>query len=150
MTVSCCRVDYKNILLFMCIRISFVNCQPSWPAPTNYFSALTLLVGRQEGHPACKKLSGGVLAWLSVWTKVQVHLPTLCHSLCDTNTVFRSKQLTLCTVAFWSRPVSLRSLQFSWWWCTLQSLPALGPWAPPAELESIYRVSLTVAKVKEG
>ena len=22
------------------------------------FSALTLLVGRQEGHPACKKLSG--------------------------------------------------------------------------------------------
>jgi len=27
------------------------------------FSALTLLVGRQEGHPACKKLSGGVLAW---------------------------------------------------------------------------------------
>jgi len=34
------------------------------------FSALTLLVGQQEGHqeghPACKKLSGGVLAWLSV------------------------------------------------------------------------------------
>ena len=27
------------------------------------FSALTLLVGRQEGHPACKKLSDGVLAW---------------------------------------------------------------------------------------
>jgi len=30
------------------------------------FSALTLLVGRQEGHPAWKNLSGGVLAWLSV------------------------------------------------------------------------------------
>jgi len=29
------------------------------------FSAVTLLVGRQGGHPACKKLSGGVLAWLS-------------------------------------------------------------------------------------
>jgi len=25
------------------------------------FITLTLLVGRQEGHPACKKLSGGVL-----------------------------------------------------------------------------------------
>ena len=25
----------------------------------NPFSALTLLVGRQEGHPTCKKLSGG-------------------------------------------------------------------------------------------
>jgi len=24
-----------------------------------------LLVGRQEGHLACKKLSGGMLAWLS-------------------------------------------------------------------------------------
>jgi len=24
------------------------------------FSALTLLVGRQEGHPACKKLSTGM------------------------------------------------------------------------------------------
>ena len=35
------------------------------------FSALTLLVGRQEVHPACKKLSGGVLAWLSVWSEVQ-------------------------------------------------------------------------------
>jgi len=27
------------------------------------FSALMLLVGWQEGHPVCKKLSGGVLAW---------------------------------------------------------------------------------------
>jgi len=27
-----------------------------------HFSALTLLVGWQEGHPACKKLSGGLLA----------------------------------------------------------------------------------------
>ena len=35
------------------------------------FSALTLLVWRQEGHLACKKLSGGVLAWLSVWSNVQ-------------------------------------------------------------------------------
>ena len=40
-------------------------------AAGNIFSALTLLVGQQEGHPACKKLSGGVLAWLSVWSKVQ-------------------------------------------------------------------------------
>ena len=31
----------------------------------------TLLVGRQEGHPACKKLSGEVLTWLSVWSEVQ-------------------------------------------------------------------------------
>ena len=35
------------------------------------FSALMLLVGRQEEHPACKKQSGGVLAWLSVWSELQ-------------------------------------------------------------------------------
>ena len=48
------------------------------------FSALTLLVGCQEGHPACKKLSGGVLAWLSVWSEVHTCIrPSwcLCHSL---------------------------------------------------------------------
>ena len=44
------------------------------------FSALMLLVGRQEGHAACKKLSGGVLAWLFVWSKVQTCIwPSWCH-----------------------------------------------------------------------
>ena len=44
------------------------------------FSALTLLVGRQEGHPACKKLNGGVLAWLSVWSEMQTCIrPSWCH-----------------------------------------------------------------------
>jgi len=38
---------------------------------TSDFGALTLLVGRQEGRPACRKLSGGVLAWLSLWSEVQ-------------------------------------------------------------------------------
>jgi len=36
------------------------------------FSVLMLLVGWQEGYAACKKLSGGVLAWLSVWDEVQI------------------------------------------------------------------------------
>ena len=44
------------------------------------FSALTLLVGWQEGHPTCKKLSSGVLAWLSVWSEVQTCIwPSWCH-----------------------------------------------------------------------
>jgi len=34
------------------------------------FSALMLLIGQQKGHPACKKLSGGMLAWLCIWGKV--------------------------------------------------------------------------------
>jgi len=38
---------------------------------------LTLLVGRQEGHPACKNLSSGVLAWVSAWSEVQTHMAQL-------------------------------------------------------------------------
>jgi len=36
-----------------------------------YSAPSVLLVGRQEEHPACKKLSDGVLLWLSVWSEVQ-------------------------------------------------------------------------------
>ena len=36
----------------------------TWPG-TLAFSALTLLVGCQEGHPAHKNLTDEVLAWLS-------------------------------------------------------------------------------------
>ena len=45
------------------------------------FSDLMLLVGWQEGHPACKiLLSGGVLAWLSVWSEMQTCMwPSWCH-----------------------------------------------------------------------
>ena len=57
---------------------------PQWVAVKSacpYASALTLLVGRQEGHPACKKQSGGVLAWLSVWSEVQTCIwSSWCHS----------------------------------------------------------------------
>ena len=44
---------------------------PYFTSGVGTFSALTPLVGRQEGHPACKKLSGEVLAWLSVWSEVE-------------------------------------------------------------------------------
>jgi len=45
-----------------------------------FFSALTLLVRWQEGHPACKKLCSEVLAWLSVWSEVQTCIrPSWCH-----------------------------------------------------------------------
>jgi len=39
---------------------------------SSVFSALTLLVGWQDGHPARKKLSDEVLTWLSVWSEVQM------------------------------------------------------------------------------
>ena len=63
------------------------------------FSALTLLVGWQEGHPACKKLSGGVLAWLSLWSKVQTCIwPSWCrcHSLFQPSVKSRLVFITRC------------------------------------------------------
>jgi len=38
---------------------------------------LTLLVWQQEGHLVRKKLSGGVLAWLSVWSGADLHIVQL-------------------------------------------------------------------------
>jgi len=47
---------------------------------TDAFSALMLLVQWQEGHPASKKLSSGMLVWLCVWVKVQICTwPSWCH-----------------------------------------------------------------------
>jgi len=51
--------DVIRIIMYDCVCVLCIVCA---------FSALTLLVGWQEGHPA---LSGGVLAWLSVWSKMQ-------------------------------------------------------------------------------
>jgi len=52
----CPRADLLAYLVRLCFFTFtvFIYCYA--------FSALTLLVGRQEGHPAGKKLSGGVLA----------------------------------------------------------------------------------------
>jgi len=60
-----------------------------------------LLVGRQEGHPACKKLSGEVLAWLSVWNEVQTCIwPSWCH--CHSLSLASVKSRLV--LPFWYRP----------------------------------------------
>ena len=43
-------------------------------------NALVLVVWRQEGHLVCKKLSGEVLAWLSVWSEMPLPLTVTCSS----------------------------------------------------------------------
>jgi len=43
---------------------------PLFLSVSSAFSALSLLVGRQEEHPAYKNLSDEVLAWLSVWSEL--------------------------------------------------------------------------------
>jgi len=51
-------------------QITLTNCF-NCPIVTA-FSALTLLFECQKEHLACKKLSDEVLAWLSVWSEVQM------------------------------------------------------------------------------
>jgi len=51
----------------------------------NIFSALMLLVGQQEGHQACKKLSGGMLTWLSVWERCRFAYGPAALSLAPVN-----------------------------------------------------------------
>jgi len=55
----------------MCLCVCLQAYLQNYISDLCAFSALTLLVGRQEGHPACKKQSGEVLVWLSVWSEVQ-------------------------------------------------------------------------------
>jgi len=67
------RLDFKQLQNNGIVQLCKIHSPPKrlyilcW-REVFAFSALTLLAGRQEGHPACKKLSGGVLAWLSVWS----------------------------------------------------------------------------------
>jgi len=50
------------------------------------FSALTLLVGQEEGQLVCRKLSGGVLAWLSVFFSAAATLSILMQSASPSST----------------------------------------------------------------
>jgi len=79
-----------HAVMFLCLFITSVCA----------FSALTLLVGRQEGHPACKKPSGGVLAWLSVWSEVQICIwPSWCH--CHSQSLASVKSRLVLTFWYW-------------------------------------------------
>jgi len=97
------------------------------------FSALTLLVGRQEGHPVCTNLGGEVLAWLSVWSKVQTCIwPSWCHCrslcvCCGSHRVINqlqmcvSRQLILILSDLWRRYLACGSCwpclgQIWMWW----------------------------------
>jgi len=69
-----------NQLMYDIILSNFTVWCHSFHALMIAFSALMLLVEWQEWHPACKKLSGGVLGWLSVWDEVQICIwPSWCH-----------------------------------------------------------------------
>ena len=68
--LPCCL---RTLKCFIAQFIIFLNTWSKVMIILHYissaFSALTLLVGCQEEHPACKNLSDEVLAWLSSGAK---------------------------------------------------------------------------------
>jgi len=60
------------LLLLMMMMINEISFYQLFFVFFFAFSALTLLIGWQEGHLACKNLSGKVLAWLSAWSEMQM------------------------------------------------------------------------------
>jgi len=82
-TVMVCTLGH--LLIFKCqamkLGIVFGHCwwgRLTRVVPDKFHRAVKRLcvcvcvVGQEEGHLACKKLSGGMLAWLSVWGMVQI------------------------------------------------------------------------------
>jgi len=59
-----CHARQPNLCLVILLFILVLYCFA--------FSALTVLVWHQKEHPVGKKLSDEVLAWLSVWSEVQM------------------------------------------------------------------------------
>ena len=94
------QVVPEKVPLNVCVCVCVCVIGTFHASETADFSALTLLVGRQEGHPACKKLSGGVLAWLSVWSEVQTCIwSSWCH--CQSLSLASVKSRLL--LPFWYR-----------------------------------------------
>ena len=83
-TLTVCQVRHDVVILWEWSEKSIDSISGifQWLSKCSCFafSALTLLVGRQEGHPACKKLELWGVAWLSVWSEVQTCMwPSWCH-----------------------------------------------------------------------
>ena len=64
------------------------------------------MVGLQEGQAACKKVSGGVLEWFSVWSEVHTCiLPRLAHCICHCHSLSLALVKSTLVVPFWYRVV---------------------------------------------
>ena len=77
------RSTYPYQRSLFCCNINAMSSTPSLSLSSllgSLFFSLTPHIHLKEGHPACKKLSGGLLAWLSVWSEVQTYRwPSWCH-----------------------------------------------------------------------
>ena len=77
----------NTLAVFLCKLVHYVTRNLINPVQYNStaqffagspFSALTLMVGRQEGHPACKKLGVGLLT-VTILPQVYTSLSSICR-----------------------------------------------------------------------
>jgi len=91
--VSIYRLKQFSTSLSSVGSMLYINENDSFSAA---FSALMLLVGRQEGHPACKNW----MVWLSVWSEVQTCTwPSWCHC----HSLSLASQKSRLVLPFWYR-----------------------------------------------
>jgi len=80
------------------VTIGHVFCYAQQLWPNNMYGVPGCR--QQEGHPACKKLSGGLLTWLSVWSEVQTCTqPSWCHC----HSLSLASQKSRLVLPFWYR-----------------------------------------------
>ena len=89
----CAMAAHFSTVMFVILALSLIS-----------FSALTLLVGRQEGHPACKKLTRGMLALFSGM-----------RTRCRRAKGHRLPEHLVCNRQQWARKIRLYSAQKHWW-----------------------------------
>jgi len=100
--------DHFWMLRFLCDRFSMSVFSIMWVV--SVFSALMLLIGWQEGHLACKNLSGEVLTWLSVWSEVQMICVWSnwchCHPIISCTSKIQNGVSFWCQVVLEKRPLN--------------------------------------------
>ena len=78
---------WRRLIIHSCWHHFFIDCLPVFPQKPLYCHMGMLpsvlwhcLLGARKGIRPVKKLSGGLLTWLSVWSEVQTCIwPSWCH-----------------------------------------------------------------------
>ena len=82
------KVRHRNACVWSLLISVQQHISLNWTRHSDPFSALSLLVGRQEGHPACKKLDVGLLV-VRIWLE-------LCTTYSSSNPVVTTTSIILC------------------------------------------------------
>ena len=137
---TCCELlDFVYLYLTMAEQVYACSVIDYICLQCFAFSALTLLVGWQEGHPACKKLSGGVLALLSVWSEVQT-CTWVSWSHCHSQSLASAKSRLVLPFWYWLTWVVPDKGPLNGCVCVTDYIPSRTYWGVASEAEPAFGV----------